>query len=84
MQRRWLDFHHITKVSDGGLNTVENLILLCGSHHALRHEHDFPSPTAARGAGAYSQGLGRTSRGPSPEPILRQPVQLHSHRAGRL
>jgi len=32
-QRRWLDFHHLTPVSRGGLNQASNLVLLCRVHH---------------------------------------------------
>jgi len=35
--RRWLEFDHVIKVEDGGLNTVENLRTLCGFHHRRRH-----------------------------------------------
>ena len=36
-QKRWLEFHHIKEVSKGGLNTVDNLKLLCHAHHRLTH-----------------------------------------------
>lgn len=36
--RYWLDMHHITPKSEGGLDTVENLITLCSGHHRLIHD----------------------------------------------
>lgn len=37
-RRRWLHVHHIKPVSEGGQDTVENLITLCSSHHQMRHD----------------------------------------------
>ena len=37
-QRRWIDFHHIRPVSDGGKDTVDNGITLCRPHHRFHHE----------------------------------------------
>lgn len=36
-QKRWLQFHHVTPVTNGGLNVAENLRLLCSEHHSLAH-----------------------------------------------
>jgi hypothetical protein len=36
-QKRWLERHHQIEVARGGLNTVENLRLLCRAHHDLVH-----------------------------------------------
>lgn len=35
--KRWVDLHHIKPVSQGGPNTVENLITLCRTHHQEVH-----------------------------------------------
>ena len=35
--RRWLSFHHLKPVSQGGLNTLENLQTLCYQHHQYYH-----------------------------------------------
>ena len=35
---RFVDAHHIKHWADGGETSVENLILLCSSHHKLVHE----------------------------------------------
>jgi len=36
-QTRWLEVHHRTPVSEGGGNTLENLITLCSAHHDWTH-----------------------------------------------
>ena len=38
--RRWIHFHHIKSVAEGGQNTPENLTLLCSEHHKILHEFD--------------------------------------------
>src|SRR5690606_17176372 len=35
---RNVDCHHLDPVSEGGQHTLENLILLCESHHIAHHE----------------------------------------------
>ena len=37
-QERWLQIHHQIPVSQGGLNLVNNLKLLCEAHHRLEHK----------------------------------------------
>ena len=36
--RRWLEVHHVIPVSQGGRNTVENLVTLCHPHHKFQHQ----------------------------------------------
>ncbi len=36
-QARWIEIHHKIPVSQGGLNTVDNLITLCSTHHKFAH-----------------------------------------------
>ncbi len=36
-EKRWLALHHVREVARGGLNTVDNLRILCRSHHKLVH-----------------------------------------------
>jgi len=43
-QKRWLQLHHVIEVSNGGLNTVDNLRVLCSAHHDLVHSK--PGPTS--------------------------------------
>ena len=35
---RWLHAHHVLHFADGGPTSVENLVMLCGTHHRLLHE----------------------------------------------
>ncbi len=37
--RRNLDFHHLRMQSMGGTHEVWNIVLLCGGHHDLLHDH---------------------------------------------
>jgi len=37
-QTRWLDIHHIKPRSEGGQDTIDNLITLCSGHHRFLHE----------------------------------------------
>lgn len=39
LQKRWLQFHHLIPVANGGLNTAQNLRLLCNQHHTAIHSH---------------------------------------------
>ncbi len=36
-ERRWTDLHHRKSVAQGGLNTFENLVTLCRTHHKQEH-----------------------------------------------
>jgi len=38
--RRFLDIHHIKPVKNGGQNTVENLAILCKTHHIYLHHQE--------------------------------------------
>lgn len=40
VNRRFLDTHHIKKISEGGTNDFENLILLCKGHHKMIHAQE--------------------------------------------
>ena len=37
-QSRFIEIHHKIPVSEGGKNTLGNLITLCSSHHSLHHQ----------------------------------------------
>jgi hypothetical protein len=41
-EKRWLDYHHLIEVWRGGLNTADNLELLCGRHHRVKHRLSRP------------------------------------------
>jgi 5-methylcytosine-specific restriction endonuclease McrA len=36
-EKQWLEMHHRVPVSHGGMNSVQNLILLCRKHHRQQH-----------------------------------------------
>ena len=36
-QTRWLHFHHLKPLSQGGENKIENLAVLCSGHHRMVH-----------------------------------------------
>lgn len=40
--RRWLEVHHLLKVSQGGTNEPSNLATLCSTHHDLVHQLSLP------------------------------------------
>jgi hypothetical protein len=42
--RRWCDAHHVIHWADGGPTNLDNLVLLCGRHHTLLHEHRIQLP----------------------------------------
>jgi len=37
LERKWLQFHHIEPVKNGGPNNLENLTTLCYGHHKMEH-----------------------------------------------
>jgi hypothetical protein len=39
---RWIDYHHIIPVAQGGSNHPDNLTTLCSFHHDLVHQMAFP------------------------------------------
>jgi 5-methylcytosine-specific restriction endonuclease McrA len=38
LSRRWIHLHHIRPRSQGGPNSVENLVTLCSVHHGIEHD----------------------------------------------
>jgi hypothetical protein len=40
-QERYLDAHHIQHWADGGATSLDNLLVLCSTHHRLVHEGGF-------------------------------------------
>ena len=48
--RRFTEAHHITFWRDGGQTTLENLVLICGFHHRLVHEHGWHIERAPGGS----------------------------------
>ena len=50
-QKRWLQFHHVVPVAQGGLNTAQNLKLLCTQHHHSTHSNGVAWLSGAKGPG---------------------------------
>lgn len=44
---RWLDAHHVEHWADGGATDLDNLVMLCGHHHKLVHEHGYRAQSVA-------------------------------------
>ena len=50
-ETKWVHFHHIKEVANGGTNEPENLITLCSAHHRIHHRSwRVMSPTLAYSA----------------------------------
>ncbi|GAB7083358.1 HNH endonuclease signature motif containing protein [Brevibacterium metallidurans] len=54
LSRRRCEAHHIRPWSRGGVTDLDNLVLLCRSHHISVHEHDL---TIVRTAASFSGAL---------------------------
>lgn len=59
MHRAYLDGHHIVHWAHGGETTLENLVLLCGFHHAFVHEHGYRIEMGADQKPRYLDPRGR-------------------------
>jgi hypothetical protein len=57
--RRFADGHHIQHWADGGETKLDNLVLLCRTHHRLVHEEGFTLARDADGALAFRAPDGR-------------------------
>lgn len=69
---RWLDVHHIVHWEDGGHTDLDNLLLLCGTHHRAHHADTFSihlvdgSPRFERPDGVVIEPAPRLRALPSP------------------
>ena len=57
-ERRFLNFHHIRAVQDGGSDVAENLKVLCASHHRLLHWQEARLEPVNQDSNEFSVGLG--------------------------
>ncbi|WP_193746166.1 HNH endonuclease signature motif containing protein, partial [Rhodococcus rhodnii] len=62
----WCEAHHITHWADGGSTDLDNMVLLCGSHHRHVHHSDWTITSTPRGRPHFDPpgGSGPTLRGP--------------------
>lgn len=66
-RERWLEIHHIVHVADGGLTVVENLALLCKSHHRAHHDGRWEiRGTPSKGLTFLTPGGRPLANGPPP------------------
>ncbi len=59
-ERRFLEIHHRTPLSQGGSNHPDNLIMLCSGHHKANHlKSPILNPNPAKGKWRASPGADR-------------------------
>lgn len=56
---RFVDAHHIQHWADGGETSMDNLVLLCRSHHRLLHERGYGIRTSTTGVINFSLPNGK-------------------------
>ena len=77
--RLYIHAHHIEHWAHGGETTLENLALLCSTHHRLVHEGGFSMAAAADGSLTFRDPQGRPiSTVPKPAPLEGEPLDLLS------
>ena len=69
----FVDVHHLRPRSEGGKNTVENLITLCTAHHRAIHRGELIIETSAEGLG-YRHADGT----PYGEPAVASSIDAHA------
>lgn len=68
--RRFAHAHHVRWWSGGGPTDLDNLVLLCGFHHRLVHEHGWRLRGAQDGTVSWFHPSGvRYRAGPAPVPL---------------
>ncbi|TXG92112.1 HNH endonuclease [Rhodococcus rhodnii] len=50
----WCEAHHITHWADGGPTDLDNMVLLCGSHHRHVHHSDWTITSTPRGRPTFT------------------------------
>ena len=71
-RRRFANAHHIEWWSHGGRTDLDNLVLLCGFHHRLVHEHGWSLSRNADGTVLWFRPNGERYRvGPAPPETAR-------------
>ena len=73
--RRFTEAHHVLWWSLGGPTDVDNLVLICGTHHRLVHEYGWRLRRVNGGAVEWLRPDGSTYRpGPSPPRQAEMPI----------
>jgi hypothetical protein len=65
-RRQWVQAHHLTPWACGGRSDLDNLVLLCSSHHRLLHEGRWKVSGRADGELRFHDPGGRVLRSRSP------------------
>jgi hypothetical protein len=80
-RRRFVDAHHIIHWADGGETNLDNLVLLCGSHHTLVHELGYTIEASPKGfAFRDPQGRSVPLTGPQRSICIETLLAAHKHR----
>jgi len=58
--QRFVDAHHIQHWADGGETSMDNLVLLCRTHHRLVHESGYGVQMTAENGAVFSLPNGKT------------------------
>ena len=83
--RRWhLHAHHIEHWVDGGLTDLDNLVLVCGYHHKLVHEHGWTVELDRSGAAVWYRPNGEPFGAAHEPERLEQLVGVQQDRDGPL
>lgn len=78
----WTDAHHITHWVDGGSTSLDNLALLCRTHHRLVHESRWKLARTAEGSFTVNPPeRSRSGAGAQPGPVIRPPTAADRCRA---
>jgi hypothetical protein len=73
-RRRWVAAHHIVHWANGGPTDMDNLVLLCGTHHRLVHEGGAQLALDADGEPSFALPNGRVVSASGP-PALRDDLR---------
>ena len=68
----WTQAHHIVEWPDGGLTNLDNLVLLCLTHHHLIHHQHWRIEGNAKNLKIHPPEDGEAKRGPPRAPKARQ------------
>lgn len=71
---KWVDGHHVKHWADGGETTLENLVLLCSTHHRALHEGGFEIRRDFKGEWYFRTSSGRAVVGADISHISRETI----------
>ena len=77
-----LHAHHLRHWAQGGNTNLHNLILLCGAHHRLLHEHGYRAQRAPQGQLRFYHPWGQPIHQANPPRTHPQALSTRNHRDG--